>query len=43
MGGINLDQENWGESHDDIHNSDEDRDIGTQLGNHIGQDIIAIV
>lgn len=41
--GIDLDQENRGESHYDIHNSDEDGDIGTQFRNHIGKDIIAVV
>lgn len=41
--GIDLNQKNRGESHDDIHNSDEDRDIGTQLWNHIGKDIVAVV
>jgi len=41
--GIDLDQENRGEGHDDIHNSDEDRDIGAQPRNHVGKDIIAIV
>lgn len=41
--GIDLDQKDRGESHDDVHNSDEDRDIRTQLWNHIGKDIVAVV
>jgi len=41
--GVNLNQENWGEGHDDVHDSDEDRDIGTQPRNHVGKDIVAIV
>jgi len=41
--GVNLDQENRGKGHDDIHNSDEDGDIGTQPRNHVGQDIVTVV
>ena len=41
--GINLDQENWGEGHDDVHNSDENRDIGTQPRDDVGKDIVAVV
>ena len=40
---IDLDQENRGEGHDDVHNGDEDRDIGTQPRNHVGKDIVAVV
>lgn len=38
-----LNQKNRRKSHDDIHDGDEDRDIGTQLRNYIGKDIIAVV
>jgi hypothetical protein len=41
--GIDLDQENRGKGHDDVHNSDEDRDVGTQPRNHVGKDIVAVV
>jgi len=40
---INLDQENRGEGHDDVHNGDENRNIGTQPRNHVGKDIVAVV
>ena len=43
MIGTNLDQENRREGHDDIDNGDEDRDIGTQPGNHVGKDIVTVV
>ena len=43
MNGVNLDQENRGKGHDDIHNGDEDRDIGTQPRDHAGKDLIAVV
>jgi hypothetical protein len=41
--GVNLDQKNRRKSHDDIHNSDEDRDIGTQLRNNVGKDIVTVI
>ena len=40
---IDLNQENRGEGHDDVHNSDENRNIGTQPGNRVGKDIVAVV
>ena len=41
--GANLDQENRGKGHNNVHNSDEDRDIGTQPGNHVGKDIVTVI
>lgn len=43
MVGNDLDHENRGKGHDDIHNGDEDRDIGTQPRNNVGKDIVAVV
>ena len=41
--GTNLDQENRREGHDDIHDGDEDRDVGARPRNHVGKDSVTVV